>query len=572
MQDKQLSFADLGLSDAMINALKQKGFENPSPIQALVIPEFLKEKSNIIGQAQTGTGKTAAFSIPILETIETGTGAIKALILAPTRELANQVSDEIYSLIGDKKLRVLPVYGGSSIDHQIKNIKRGVDIVVGTPGRIIDLLERKVLVLKNLEFFVLDEADEMLNMGFVDDIELILKVSNPEQQKMLFFSATMPPSILAIAKKYMGQFKILKVESKESTSNLTEQIYFEVRESDKFEALCRVLDFERDFYGIVFARTKQDTNDITERLKSRGYDADAIHGDVSQVMRNRTLESFKKKNINILVATDVAARGIDVNNLTHVINYSIPNEAESYVHRIGRTGRAGNKGIAITFVTPRESYQITRIERAAKANIKLQKAPSIDDVIVAKKETLDAIISEIIAEKDHVSYLDIANELLTKNDPQAVLAALLRNVYNDEFMPSGYREIAEVGRVKGDGNRGGERGNDRGRRGDNRSDRNSRGDREGNRFDRGNDRGYSNGNVEDDTRLFVAMGKQDGTTVRSLLELLHTKAKTPARKVKDVRILDSFSFITVPFDEAEHIMQVINNDKTRKPLISKAKR
>src|SRR6185437_4631874 len=322
MQDKQLSFADLGLSDSMINALKAKGFETPSPIQALVIPEFLLEKSNIIGQAQTGTGKTAAFSIPILETIETSTGMIRALILTPTRELANQVSDEIYSLIGEKKLRVLPVYGGSSIDQQIKNIKRGVDIVVGTPGRIIDLLERKILVLKNLEFFVLDEADEMLNMGFIDDIELILKVSNPEKQKMLFFSATMPPSILNIAKKYMGQFKILKVENKESTSNLTEQIYFEVRESDKFEALCRVLDFERDFYGIVFARTKQDTNEITERLKSRGYDADAIHGDVSQVMRNRTLESFKKKNINILVATDVAARGIDVNNLTHVINFS----------------------------------------------------------------------------------------------------------------------------------------------------------------------------------------------------------------------------------------------------------
>lgn len=579
MQDKQLSFADLGLSDAMINALKAKGFETPSPIQALVIPEFLLEKSNIIGQAQTGTGKTAAFSIPILETIETSTGMIRALILTPTRELANQVSDEIYSLIGEKKIRVLPVYGGSSIDQQIKNIKRGVDIVVGTPGRIIDLLERKVLVLKNLEFFVLDEADEMLNMGFVDDIELILKASNPEKQKMLFFSATMPPSILNIAKKYMGQFKTLKVENKESTSNLTEQIYFEVRESDKFEALCRVLDFERDFYGIVFARTKQDTNEITERLKSRGYDADAIHGDVSQVMRNRTLESFKKKNINILVATDVAARGIDVNNLTHVINFSIPNEAESYVHRIGRTGRAGNKGIAITFVTPRESYQITRIERAAKANIKLQKAPSIDDVIVAKKETLDAIISEIIAEKDHAGYLEIANDLLAKNEPQAVLAALLRNVYNDEFMPSGYREIAEIGRVKGDGNRGNDRGGDRGNDRGGRSDRDGRGgERDGNRgggYSRGNERGGDRGgnvNVEDDTRLFVAMGKQDGTTVRSLLELLHTKAKTPARKVKDVRILDSFSFITVPFDEAEHIMQTINNDKTRKPLISKAKR
>ena len=470
-----------------------------------------------------------------------------------------------------KKLRVLPVYGGSSIEQQIKNIKRGVDVVVGTPGRIIDLLERKILILKDLEFFVLDEADEMLNMGFVDDIEQILKVSNPEHQKMLFFSATMPPSIFTIAKKYMGQYKILKVENKETTTDLTEQIYFEVRESDKFEALCRVLDFERDFYGIVFARTKHDTDEITERLKSRGYDADAIHGDVNQAMRNRTLESFKKKSINILVATDVAARGIDVNNLTHVINYSIPNEAESYVHRIGRTGRAGKKGIAITFVTPRESYQITRIGRAAKANIKLQKAPSIDDVIIAKKETLDAIISEIIAEKDHTSYMDIANELLAKNEPQAVLAALLRNIYNDEFMPSGYKEIAEVSGSRGFGDGGGRGNNDR-RSSGNRDSRGSGGRSE--RFnDSGNERGFGgNGNVEDDTRLFVALGKQHNITVRSLLELLHTKAKTPARKVKDIRILDNFSFITVPFDEAEHIMRIINNDKTRKPLISKAKK
>lgn len=554
MQNKQLSFAELGLSEAMINALKQKGFETPSPIQALVIPEFLLEKSNIIGQAQTGTGKTAAFSIPILETIETSTGMVRALILTPTRELANQVSDEIYSLIGEKKLRVLPVYGGSSIEQQIKNIKRGVDIIVGTPGRIIDLLERKILVLKNLEFFVLDEADEMLNMGFVDDIEIILKTSNPQKQKMLFFSATMPPSILNIAKKYMGQYKILKVENREATTSLTEQIYFEVRESDKFEALCRVLDFERDFYGIVFARTKHDTDEITERLKSRGYDADAIHGDVSQVMRNRTLENFKKKNINILVATDVAARGIDVNNLTHVINYSIPNEAESYVHRIGRTGRAGNKGIAITFVTPRESYQISRIERAAKASIKLQKAPSIDDVILAKRETLEAIITEIIAENDHTGYLDIANDLLTKNEPQAVLAALLRNVYNDEFMQSGYREITEISKTKGEASNrgnGGERWNSGGRSGGN---------------------SHYSSDAEGDTRLFVALGKQNDITVRSLLELLYDKAKTPARKVRDIRILDSFSFITVPFDEAEHIMRVINNDKTKKPLISKAKK
>ncbi|MFO0320271.1 MAG: DEAD/DEAH box helicase, partial [Neisseriaceae bacterium] len=406
MQD--ITFKDLGLSEQTLNALAKKGFETPSAIQALVIPEFLNEQSNIIGQAQTGTGKTAAFALPIIETLIPENGVTKALILAPTRELAVQVSDEIYSLLLGRKLRVLPVYGGQSIEQQIKNIKRGVDIVVGTPGRIIDLLDRGVLNTSKLDYLVLDEADEMLNMGFADDVEEIIKRSNKEKQKMLFFSATMPKAILDIAKKYMVEYKILKVQQKNATTELTEQIYFEVRDSDKFETLCRVLDFEREFYGIIFARTKNEANDITEHLKSRGYAAEAIHGDIVQNLRNKTLASFKSKKINILVATDVAARGIDVNNLTHVINYSIPNEAESYVHRIGRTGRAGNKGVAITFVTPKEAYQLNRIQKATKSNIKLQKAPSITEVINSKKESLFAFIGEISEEKDHHSYLDLA--------------------------------------------------------------------------------------------------------------------------------------------------------------------
>ncbi|MCE2706552.1 MAG: DEAD/DEAH box helicase [Proteobacteria bacterium] len=537
MQNK--TFKDFGLSESTINALLKKGFDTPSAIQALVIPEFLHEQSNIIGQAQTGTGKTAAFSIPIIETLVPENGVTKALILTPTRELAVQVSDEIYSLIGEKRLRVLPVYGGQSIDQQIKNIKRGVDIVVGTPGRIIDLLERKVLNVSQLSFFVLDEADEMLNMGFVDDIELILKQSN-KTQKMLFFSATMPRSILSIAKKYMGEFKTLKVENQESTTGLTEQIYFEVRDSDKFETLCRVLDFERDFYGIIFAKTKNEADSITEHLKSRGYSADAIHGDITQAMRNKTLTSFKNKKITILVATDVAARGIDVSNLTHVINYSIPNEAESYVHRIGRTGRAGNKGVAITFVTPREAYQLNRIEKATKNTIKRQKAPTVTEVINAKKEALDAFVCEIINEKDHNSYLDLATTLLSKHQPEVLLAALLRHTYGDEFLPESYVKLVEQ---------------------NSNSTRNF------------NENSYNdNSRLDDQVKLFIAMGKKDGLNPRKLLEILTTQAKTPARKVRDVRILDAFSFITVPFDEAEFIMKAMNKEKNQRPLVTKAKK
>jgi ATP-dependent RNA helicase DeaD len=526
------SFNDFNLSTEMVAALAAKGFTSPSPIQALVIPEFLREHANIIGQAQTGTGKTAAFSIPILETI-TRDGPIKALVLTPTRELALQVSDEMYSLIGNKNLRVAAVYGGASIEQQVKSIKKGCDIIVGTPGRVMDLIDRKVINLSDLEFFVLDEADEMLNMGFVDDIEHILSLT-PEQKKMLFFSATMPKSILEIAKKYMGKFKTLKVENKDLTTNLTEQIYFEVHHGDKFEALCRVLDFEQAFFGIIFCRTKIEVDEVTKHLKSRGYDADALHGDITQSQRSKTLVEFKEKIVNILVATDVAARGIDVNNLTHVINYSIPQEAEAYVHRIGRTGRAGNKGIAITFVTPREMSKLGVIKRVTKTDIKKQAVPAIKDIIKAKEEYLHASISEIIKENDYNSYIALANTILAGNDAATVLASLLRHQFQDEFIAESYVKIEQS---------------------------------------RNNNSNNGVGNVTsvsgDHVKLFIALGKVDGMTPRALLDMLHEKCKTPGRKVRDVRIMEKFSFVQVPLDEAEIIMRKVNG-KGRK-LVEVAK-
>lgn len=512
-------FSDLGLSENMLKSLSKKGFETASDIQALVIPEFLKEHSHIIGQAQTGTGKTIAFAIPILETLVPGSEP-KALILAPTRELALQVCEEMHSLIGDKKFNILTVYGGASIEQQIKALKRGVDIVVGTPGRVLDLINKKKLVLKNLDFFVLDEADEMLNMGFVDDIEEILHHTNAHK-KMLFFSATMPDSILKIAKNYMGKFKILKVENKQLTTGLTEQIYFEVREHDKFSALCRVLDFETDFYGIIFCRTKLDVDEVTRRLKENNYAAEGLHGDVPQNMRTKVLGSFKEKVVNILVATDVAARGIDVNNLTHVINYSIANEAEAYIHRIGRTGRAGNRGIAITFVTPREASKLYQIERVTKSKIKQQAIPSIADIIKVKKDNLEACIDEIIAEQDYTQYEHLAGKLIGDEDPVKVVAALLRHVYQDDFIAETYKNID------------------------------------------------SSIKVLDNTRLFIALGRKDGMTPRKLLDYLNKQVKTPGRKVKDIKILDAFSFISVPLDEAEIIMRKLNQGN--RVMVEKAK-
>ena len=517
-----ISFNDFNLSAEMVAALAEKGFTTPSPIQALVIPEFLREKANIIGQAQTGTGKTAAFGIPIIETI-TKSGSIKAIVLTPTRELAVQVCEEMYSLIGKRDLRISAVYGGASIENQVRNIKRGSDIIVGTPGRVMDLMERGVINLRNLEFFVLDEADEMLNMGFVEDIEKILQTTNPEK-KMLFFSATMPSSILQIAKKYMGQFKTLKVENKEVTTKLTEQIYFEVREGDKFEALCRVLDFEQDFFGIIFCRTKIEVDEVSKHLKNRSYAVDSLHGDITQSQRTKTFAEFKEKIVNILVATDVAARGIDVNNLTHVINYSIPQEAESYVHRIGRTGRAGQKGIAITFVTPREMSRLGMIKKVAKADIKKQEVPQIKDIINAKIDYLQACLGEIVAEQDFSSYNFLAKRILADHEPEVILAALLRHQYQDEFLPESYAKIEQ-------------------------------------------NRSQVSG---DNVKLFIGLGKIDGMNPRALLDVLHQSCKTPGRKVRDIRILEKFSFITVPLDEAEIIMRKLNQKNKKMVEVAKS--
>ena len=516
-----IRFEDLGLSYDMLNALSKKGFEEPSEIQRLVIPELLKERTHLIGQAQTGTGKTAAFGIPIIETI-TPDKTVKALILAPTRELANQVSDEIYSLKGDMDIKVQAVYGGASIEQQIKSLKKGVDIVVGTPGRVMDLMNKKVLKVNNLDYFVLDEADEMLNMGFVEDIEAILEHTN-EEKKMLFFSATMTKEIMSIAKRFMENYKLLKVEKKELTTNLTEQIYYEVKQEDKFEALCRVLDYEQNFYGIVFCRTKSEVDEVTNKLKARNYDAECIHGDITQGLRQKALDLFKKKVLTILVATDVAARGIDVSNLTHVINYAIPQEAESYVHRIGRTGRAGQKGIAITFVTPREAKKLSQIKKVTKTDIKRESIPNVKEILNAKKEALKAWVEEIIKEEDYVSYVNIAKNLLEGKNPTEVLASVLRHVYEDEFLEENYSDIADV-QVK----------------------------------------------IEDKTRLFIALGSKDGYNVGRLLDLLNKKAKTPGRKVKDIKILDKYSFITVPLQEAEYILRALNSKKDSKPLVEEA--
>ena len=369
-----MSFEKLGLSENSLNAVKRKGFVKPTDIQRKVIPRLLGGNKDIIGQSQTGTGKTAAFALPLIDLIDEEMRNVQAIVITPTRELAIQVANEINSLKGRKKIRVLSVYGGQPIGPQIRNLRRGVHIVVGTPGRVIDHIERGTLSLSEVNYFILDEADRMLDMGFIEDIEHILRHTS-EEKRVLMFSATIPREILRLARRYLRNYEVIKIQDKSLAPELVEQGYFEVLPNKKFSLLCRILDDE-EFYGIVFCQTKKETRELTSRLIHRGYNAEALNGDIPQRGRERILERFRRRKTRILVATDVAARGIDVKDLTHVINYSVPQNPEAYVHRIGRTGREGKMGKAITFITPWEFPKLKDIEKVARVKIRKMAHPT----------------------------------------------------------------------------------------------------------------------------------------------------------------------------------------------------
>lgn len=379
----QEMFGSLLLDKKIVASLTAMGFEEPSPIQEQTIPLVL-EGSDVIGQAQTGTGKTAAFGIPVVQSI-TDHRHIQALIMTPTRELAIQVAEEIGKIGRTSKIKALPVYGGQPIDRQIRALRSGVQIVIGTPGRLIDHINRKTIKLDHIKFLVLDEADEMLDMGFVDDMEEIMK-NLPAERQTLLFSATMPRPILSLTKKYMKAPKNVTISKEELTVPLIDQYYFETK--DKIEGLCRLLDAEIDGKLIIFCRTKKGVDDLAIALGSRGYMAEGLHGDLSQTQRDRVMKKFRDGTADILIATDVAARGIDIDNITHVINFDIPQDPKSYVHRIGRTGRAGNTGVAMTFITPREFRQLKLIERTTKTKITRRQLPTTANVIERQRERI----------------------------------------------------------------------------------------------------------------------------------------------------------------------------------------
>ena len=494
-----MKFNELNLSAELLAEVDKAGFVEASPIQEQTIPLALEGK-DVIGQAQTGTGKTAAFGLPTLEKIHTEDQTIQALVIAPTRELAVQSQEELFRFGRSKGVKVRSVYGGSSIEKQIKALKSGAHIVVGTPGRLLDLIKRKALKLQDIETLILDEADEMLNMGFLEDIEAIIS-RVPENRQTLLFSATMPDAIKRIGVQFMKDPEHVKIAAKELTTELVDQYYIRVKEQEKFDTMTRLMDVEQPELAIVFGRTKRRVDELTRGLKIRGFRAEGIHGDLDQNKRLRVLRDFKNGNLDVLVATDVAARGLDISGVTHVYNYDIPQDPESYVHRIGRTGRAGKSGQSITFVSPNEMGYLQIIENLTKKRMKGLKPATAEEAFQAKKQVALKKIERDFADEtirgNFDKFAKDARKLAAEFSPEELAMYILSLTVQD---PDSLPEV-EIAREKplpfkpsgggfggkGKSGRGGRRGDDRrdrDRRGNGRRDDYRKGGRSNDRFDK----------------------------------------------------------------------------------------
>lgn len=471
-----MKFTELNIQAELLTAIEKMGFEEMTPVQEQTIPLALKGE-DLIGQAQTGTGKTAAFGIPMLEQIDINNPDIQALVIAPTRELAIQTQEEIFQLGRDKKVKVQSVYGGADIRPQIKRLSKNPQVIVGTPGRLMDHMKRRTIIVDNLKVLVLDEADEMLNMGFIDDIRKIIS-KTPEDRQTLLFSATMPKPIQNIANQFMKNPETIRIKGKTLSAKNVEQYYTRVKDFEKFDTLTRFIDTQTPELAIVFARTKRRVDEVSRALTQRGYSAEAIHGDIAQHQRMKTLNRFKEGKFEILVATDVAARGLDVENLTHVYNYDLPQDPESYVHRIGRTGRAGAKGTSMTFVTPNEMKHLKSIERLTKQNIKPMLPPTDEETMEGYLEAAENEIESIISKIDVNKHQESIQTLVENYSAEKLAAALLKVLVKDpeevsvDITPQRSQSGRGRGGHKGGGGRnrksGGRRHNNKGRRNNNR--------------------------------------------------------------------------------------------------------
>ena len=561
------TFADLGLSDPTLKALKDVGYEIPSAIQAATIPPLLAGR-DVVGLAQTGTGKTAAFALPILSRIDLSQKTPQALILAPTRELALQVCEAFEKYAAHLRgVRVLPVYGGQGYGVQLSALRRGVHVVVGTPGRIMDHLDKGTLDLSELKYLVLDEADEMLKMGFAEDVETIL-ADTPDDKQVALFSATMPAQIRRISTKYLHDPEEITVKNKTTTSANTTQRYLMVSYPQKVDALTRILEVENFEGMIVFTRTKNETETLAEKLRARGYAAAAINGDVPQAQRERTVEQLKSGKLDILVATDVAARGLDVERISHVVNFDIPIDTESYVHRIGRTGRAGRSGAAISFITPRERHLLNAIEKATRQPLTQMQLPTAEDVNVTRLARFDDAITAALAETDRIEkFRDIIGHYVEHHDvPEADVAAALAVVAQGEtpllLSPDAERPPRRERPDRRDREFDGERGNR-----DDRSDRSDRGNRTS-RPDR-SDRPERRPRAGDSalTSYRIEVGKRQKVEPRQIVGAIANEGGLSREDFGAIQIYPDFSLVDLPADLPSHVLDKLRDTRISGKLI-----
>lgn len=545
------TFEELGVAPEIRRAIEEMGYESPMPVQEEVIPYLLDEIRDVIALAQTGTGKTAAFGLPLLQKVDVKKNVPQALILAPTRELCLQIAGDLadYSKYIDN-LRVLPVYGGSSIDSQIKTLRRGVQIIVATPGRLIDLINRRTVDLENIKYVVLDEADEMLNMGFTESIDEILS-KVPDTRSMLLFSATMPNEIAKITKKYMREPKDITIGRKNEGSSNVKHVYYMVHAKDKYLALKRIADYYPNIYGIVFCRTRRETQEIADKLIQDGYNADSLHGDLSQAQRDYVMQKFRMRNIQLLIATDVAARGLDVDSLTHVINYGLPDDIESYNHRSGRTGRAGKTGISVAIAHVKEKGKIREIEKIMNKKFEAATVPSGDEICEKQLFSFADKIEKVKVNEDEIARLLPAVyrrlEWLEKED-------IIKRIVSMEFnrLIDYYREADEI---------------------ETPSDRYSRDDRGGRNSRRGEDRFESRGNggsrsaEKGYTRLFINLGRTDNANPATLMGLINDFVPGKVR-IGRIDLLPNFSFFEVPEGDAQRVISGLKGQEQNGRRIS----
>jgi len=513
-------FIDTGLNKDVLQAIEEMGFEEPTPIQSKTIPELLENGNDLVALAQTGTGKTGAFGLPVIQLVDISNTDVQALVMCPTRELCLQITRDIEAFSKyTSGLHVTPVYGGSDIRTQIKALKRGSHIVVGTPGRLNDLINRNVLKLGNLKWLILDEADEMLNMGFKDDLETILE-QTPKSRQTLLFSATMPDSIARIAKRYMNDPVELRVGTKNSGADNVKHEFYMVHANDRYKALKRIVDVNPNVYGIVFCRTRQETKDIADKLIADGYNADAIHGDLTQAQRDIVMHRFRTKHLQLLVATDVAARGIDVNDLTHVINYNLPDDAEIYVHRSGRTGRAGKSGICVSIVHTREIRKIKEIEKFLKKPLERKFVPKAEEI--AQKQLFHFV--------DKVEKVDISEDGINQFLPSiySKLAWLDREELIKRFVALEFERFAEYYKDAPDINIY--------------KDEPTHFRKNQNQF----------------SRLFINLGKEDKLTSKDLIGLINKKVRARNIEIGKIELLKNFSFFEVDADYERDVIKGLN--------------